>query len=137
MTVSASAGVAPTDRHHTDHRLVLADATPSVPPQALDRDEGTGGREVWDLSVLAWDDDGNGLGSSVPFRLTLTDINDNAPYLIQVRPVPYSGELSSAADTDKARETRTWPGVTRTRPDEMADRCLQTVPGISAGRTAL
>ncbi|XP_043236819.1 neural-cadherin-like isoform X1 [Amphibalanus amphitrite] len=56
--------------------------------KALDRDEGTGGREVWDLSVLAWDDDGNGLGSSVPFKLTLTDINDNAPYLIQSNSTP-------------------------------------------------
>ncbi|XP_037076990.1 neural-cadherin-like [Pollicipes pollicipes] len=49
----------------------------------LDRDEDTGGREIWKLSVVAWDNGGNGLGSSVPFTLTLTDINDNAPYLIQ------------------------------------------------------
>ncbi|XP_037090978.1 DE-cadherin-like [Pollicipes pollicipes] len=51
--------------------------------KTLDRDEGTGGREVWELSVEAWDDGGDGIGSTVPFKLTLTDINDNAPYLIQ------------------------------------------------------
>ncbi|XP_043190768.1 DE-cadherin-like isoform X2 [Amphibalanus amphitrite] len=49
----------------------------------LDRDEGTGGREVWELSVQAWDEGGIGQGNSVPFTLTLTDINDNAPYLVQ------------------------------------------------------
>ena len=53
--------------------------------QILDRDSGTGGKEVWELSVQAWDEGGNGEGNSVPFTLTLTDINDNAPYLIQVR----------------------------------------------------
>ena len=58
--------------------------------QILDRDEGTGGREVWELSVEAWDEGGLGQGNSVPFTLTLTDINDNAPYLIQVRAQGFS-----------------------------------------------
>ncbi|XP_043205387.1 DE-cadherin-like isoform X2 [Amphibalanus amphitrite] len=49
----------------------------------LDRDKGTGGREVWDISIQAWDDGGNGLFSTAQFKLMLSDINDNAPYLIQ------------------------------------------------------
>ncbi|XP_037090914.1 DE-cadherin-like [Pollicipes pollicipes] len=88
--------------------------------KALDRDEGTGGREIWDLSVLAWDDGGNGLGSSVPFRLTLTDINDNAPYLIQsnlTRPVimenkPFDGIVIPVEADDFDDHQRNGPPYT-------------------------
>ena len=60
---------------------------------------------MWELSVQAWDEGGNGEGNSVPFTLTLTDINDNAPYLIQVRWLlkPGSVDLSTVTRLTSSR----------------------------------
>lgn len=52
----------------------------------LDRDE-PNGHKKWQIIIQAADEDGNGLRSTTEVTITLLDINDNAPFLVNRMPV--------------------------------------------------
>lgn len=54
--------------------------------QPLDRDE-PNGFKYWQVYVAANDENGNGLRAIVDVIITLTDINDNAPFLTNAMPI--------------------------------------------------
>lgn len=52
----------------------------------LDRDE-PNGHKYWQIIISAVDENGNGLRSTTEVTITLLDINDNAPFLVNRMPV--------------------------------------------------